>query len=408
MLQINYFNMCSGVFYAYLRSISNILHNFKIKKIFFFTAITCLMLSCSQEAEVSEPDLKEPAFKKLKPTGALTKFVSRAGYAELYVSNGDLWMAAAPDYEWNKITKPSDGTISDIAISGDSLYAIVINNKTGETTIWCSDRSGDGSWDRVKNGTKEQYRAIFSANGVLFISEWNGNYYFNDKNYNIITLSGNFVKYNTSLLTGVVWMNSNYFFATQGDGIYYSPMPNKSTTRSLPVTNKNILGLVKLPASKIAAVSKKGYIYQINVPALVHGQEFDHQTNVSIPTITESKDFQISFTKALAYYQNSDAGLLIVGIKSNFTKEVGYRELFVNYNTGNITFELRYPGELSYTSVSDRETYTASIGEKKLNAVIQAGPNTERLPLMFASTQKDGLWSFRSNSEGRKIWKAEN
>ncbi|MDR2481311.1 MAG: hypothetical protein LBD07_03340 [Spirochaetaceae bacterium] len=393
MLQIDYFNVRGGASCANPRSIFTILHNFRIKKtIFLFAAILCLMLGCDQ-IPIFYTISKAPAPKKPKIPGSPTKIVARTTTSELYASNGNLWMAAAPNYEWHEISKPSGGTILDIAIVTDSLYVLVVNNKTSDTTIWCSDRSRSGSWHSVGNGANLKYQAIFGTDSELFICEWNGKDSAGGKNYNIITLA-NTVKTDTSLLSGVVKATNNYYFATQGDGIYYSSAAaNPVTSLAITADNNTILGLTPLLSDKIAAVSSNGYIYQINdaVP----------------PTISESSDLEMKFTKALVYYKNSAGGLLIVGVTASST-EFGYRELLVN-GSGDITFALRYPGESGPTSVNDKETYITTIGQKTLNAVIQAGPNTDSLPLMFASTQKDGLWSFRHDSaEGRKIWNAED
>ena len=99
--------------------------------------------------------------------------------------------------------------------------------------------------------------------------------------------------------------------------------------------------------------------------------------------------------------------LLLLGIKGQESSLThGYRELVLDDFGVPTNESLRTPGEYELSSVSDRNRYDASIGIHPVESIMQVPPTIENKPTaeppIFASTAKNGLWSYR-----KKQWNAE-
>jgi hypothetical protein len=98
----------------------------------------------------------------------------------------------------------------------------------------------------------------------------------------------------------------------------------------------------------------------------------------------------------------SSSNLLLIGVKGA-VYNLGYREAWVNGSDG---FALRSPGGSTQDSsirVEDKDKYSATLAKCAVNSLIQADDGSGGgWPVIFASTQKDGLWSYRNNE-----WNAE-
>jgi hypothetical protein len=186
--------------------------------------------------------------------------------------------------------------------------------------------------------------------------------------YAVLTVSGNSLSLLRTIpypLTGV----SGSYYATSG-GIFTS---GGLITGS--ASYGGIAGIISAGGSKgVIAVTSGGWILQVNGSSVTA-----HSTSVS-------------FTGALAVYNRGSVNLLLLGIKGSIY-DLGYREMRLN----DSNWTLYTPGDLAPdSSVADRDKYRATLGQHAVSS-LRYYDN-----VLFASTQKDGLWSYR-NSE----WNAE-
>jgi hypothetical protein len=380
---------------------------FMSRFIAFMLALTAagFFIGCDQYA-IFYAVSKEEKLKEPKIPGSLTKIVKTGEDPDtdkLYVSNGKIFVCekGSGDWRWSGFSNPPGGDVRDIAVCGTGstsiLYALTINYSNGDSAIW----KYDSGWSRIASDSNLGYQAIYGTDTHLFAALYRGPPSKSGNDYKIVAFNaaGSYQCESsaTYFLTGAAHpTGSNYYLSTKGAGIfYYSSIP---TASPLPLTDKvtgtadsiNALLVYDLVNYKIAASSHEGHIYQI-----------------SGTTATTSDDKgTLSASGTLALWNNGSAKLLLVGFKVD-SYRFGYREMDIDAS-GNINFSsFRSPS----TSVNDNESYIATLEKKALNGLMQApGPTPAGdFPLVFASTQKDGLWSFRrGGDENRFIWNRED
>jgi hypothetical protein len=98
--------------------------------------------------------------------------------------------------------------------------------------------------------------------------------------------------------------------------------------------------------------------------------------------------------------------LLLVGVTGDETYEYGYFEIVINDNKLSNSHAPGSEYAALGTSIScDNGTYEATLETKPINSIMQA-PDTDAgtgEPIIFASTQKDGVYSYRGGQ-----WNAED
>ncbi|MDR2510171.1 MAG: hypothetical protein LBC77_05965 [Spirochaetaceae bacterium] len=343
-----------------------------------FLAIALVFTACDQ-FPIFFTISHEVAPKKAKIPGSPSKIV--AGVDTLYVCNGDVWKAVSgSSWRWSSLSKPSSGPVRDLAHTTSALYALTLGSKDHTSTIW----KYTSSWTKVASAGNMRYQAIFNAGSDLVASAWSGSASENGRDYSIVKIADDgtetVLKPGVNQLTGI----ANGFYATLGSGIFDSSFNQIAGTE-----NKAIVGITEYEIGGFAAVSKDGYFFW--------GSGSSAQLKSYSP---------LSFTGAICNWTDlSNNKLLLIGVRLNST-QFGYHEMRVPDGIGGALY---YPGEGSPTSVSDRETYTTTIETRALNSIKQAGaPSQDGLPLLFASTQSDGLWSFRRDGGSRPVWNRED
>jgi hypothetical protein len=300
-----------------------------------------------------EVEPKEPLI-----SGSPSKFVNSGGV--IYVANGRLWMYT--NNIWSRVAD-TPSNIYDIAAGGGGLYMLrvdgndtavyklggsKIENPTGYGLIQGLYSGGSDIVAGAKKKDSDEY-AILGINGDTFSVKQLIN----------------------SPLTGV----ADSYFATAISGIYNGNtlVPGSSGHSIAGIINAN---------GKIIAVTGPGAILEVSGSGVVV-----HEKN-------------IYFTGALALYSNRGTTLLLLGVR-NSVYDLGYREMKFDGN-----FTLNIPGDTAPdSSVSDRDKYRATLAKCAVNSLIQAGSTAgggDGLPVVFASTQKDGVWAYRDNE-----WNAE-
>jgi hypothetical protein len=275
--------------------------------------------------------------------------------------------------------------------------------------VWKNEGQGDG-WESIGSAANLGYQALFCANNVLFASRWNGSDASDQTNkYTLwaymdgdtslsVKISG------TALIHGVVYANDDYYFATAGKGVL-----TWDGSLSSPVTylaSGYILGIIKTDDDIIVAAQSSNNLYQIDT------------TDNTVKTITRS----VIQTGALAVWTNNatpSQQVLLIGISRNDNTNYGYNEVTINtdgtigtINTQGIFVPNAFhePGKASPSSVNNYDRYVSTIEKHVVHSLMQAPGvyNKNNLPVVFASTKKDGLWAYRDDaSVGEPVWNAQ-
>ncbi|MDR3324618.1 MAG: hypothetical protein LBS82_01330 [Spirochaetaceae bacterium] len=345
---------------------------------------------------------KEVAPKTALIPGALTK-IARQG-DELFVGNGNLWRFSGGS--WGQMSKPP-GTVRDVAAAEDgSLYALTMDNKTGDTAVW--GKLPDDEWTELVSAPNLGYQALFCANNVLFISRWNGTSASDmTKSFTLLIWDGPeaFQGDNTALVNGVVYAGGKYYLATAGEGVYMWDGVSTGLTRPFS-TLSHVLGIINLDDTHIAAVSRTGGFYQIDA---------------STDTLTSNVARAVIHTGALAVWTSpppSDGSgpqkVLLIGINRNDNANYGYNEVAIKADgTLEAVPAFNEPGKGAPSSVNDYDRYLATLEKHPVHSLMQApgvyNKTGAGLPVVFAATQKDGLWTYRDDaSVNQPVWNAQD
>jgi hypothetical protein len=367
-----------------------------IKKTILVLIGVLLFAASCQQASLFWIISHEVAPKKPVVDGSPSKMVNYQG--SLYVANGSLWVFNGS--RWTKTAGPyTDGLVNDVAATTNNLYVLIGNKKNGDTEIW----GNSGGWTRLTPLDENlAYQALFGANDKLFYSKRTGVPSSGALDYAIHDEAGSLIKSNTGLLRGAVHITysaTDYcFLATEGDGIWvYKPNDDVSATNPARLSGTAgvyFTGIIKTDDTHniIVAVTYHGNVFQI---------DGSNQTVITGYPITK-----VPFTGALALWNNGTASLLLLGVKKSSTY-YGYHEMPIV--TGQLTGVYHEPGLGSPSSMNSHETYIATIEEHAVNSLMQALNLSEHgLPVVFASTQQNGVWSLRyDTSENENVWNAE-
>jgi hypothetical protein len=299
--------------------------------------------------------------------------------------------------------------ISDVAVTTAKLYILVTDEKNSDTVIW--ERSG-GTWKEIISGKDYRYQSIYGAEGTLFYSARPGISARPGTDYNLYKYDNGGadtpIKGATGILRGVVFANSKYFLATEGDGILvYDGTSLTGNPLTTGTAGELFTGIIKIDDANniIVAVTYRGKIYQIDSGTLAVISGYPVQKNEY-------------FTGALAIWDDTQPPpaitpkLLLLGVKSS-SSYYGYHEIPIDATTGRLGDKYYEPGSDSPTSMKTHEAYIATIEEHAINSLMQAPDLFDDVeqggrPVVFASTQQSGLWSLRHDaSENENVWNAE-
>ncbi|MCL2070574.1 MAG: hypothetical protein FWH19_06285 [Treponema sp.] len=355
------------------------------------------VLSCAQDSiffDISnEPEPKDPLIPGTVTNMAVVRdrlyVAARMGNRIYCYSRGT----------WSMISQPG-GAIGDLVSDGRELYALVFpSGDPLRTSVIRRYNSGSNSWDIGVSAYNYNIQSIFNAGGDIFA----GGQHLQDYQYfSILHLQGSQtlvpIAFNTSILTGAARSGGDVYFATAGNGILISRGGDVSSVPAAGTAGASINGIIET-GGVIVAVGSNGGIYTLASPG-------------SFNSFTVG----VHFTGAMSVWREFTGGswrpsLLLLGTRGQGSSLThGYRELLLDPNSGRPTHILRGPGEASPSSVQNRPRYTASIGVHPVEAIIQLPeevmgayfPSPEWEPVIFASTSRSGLWSYRDGQ-----WNAE-
>ena len=307
--------------------------------------------------------------------------------------------------DWTYFTLPS-GSLGELATDGINLYVLIF--PTGEPLNSSTVRRYNlslNSWDMSYTVSGYSIQTLFGVNGKIFAG---GQHYTNYQNFAILYLEPNSnsltaIKYETSLLKGAVQgPGGGIYLATAGNGMYVFTEGSLAANPVFGTEDVNFAGMISV-GNSVVAVTGDGGVYINN------GGGFSHVS------------MGVSYTGGMCVWSDRKNqwknSLLLMGTRGKGTSLThGYREMVLDTN-GRPTFDIRFPGEDSPTSVTSKAKYEASIGTHPVMSIVQipdfiyGGPiqynsftgNPDWEPPIFASTSKNGLWSYRNGE-----WNAED
>jgi hypothetical protein len=358
----------------------------------FFTA-------CDQEPLFWDIAHEYPPIKPLIE-GAPSRIVS-ATYPPLsknnpvlYVSNGEIWQCDTnTDAAWRKMYPQPGGKIKTLAAGNGYLFSLGWDGRIRkwDGTAWSGPLSGI-------IGTPEQ---IFGVENYLFAGALTGTAGAPD-GYCIMAMEVTDsvmtpIQRGTGLLSGAVFDGSDYFLGTIGDGVYITGSTPTSPLFA-PINGTSGLSIIGLAkhGNDLTAVTTRRQILCYN------SGRFDLFASPSV-----------DFSGAMTSWQDSDGNrLLLLGLlNSSGSFGYGYRELL--WENGRFSV----PGEAEISSVKQGGQYNSAIGNYGVTAIyvlpygIRPADDNEdngyKRPIVYASTVKNGLWSYRTRN-GIAQWNGED
>jgi len=318
----------------------------------------------------------------------------------VYVASGNgLWKYDKAK-KWKKNNLGEN--ILQIASTADFLYVLCFEDTTSDikTTIKQMDASGTLTNVSVDTGAYINIQNIYSVSDTLFISASAATsyavFYYNNSGQGQLALGE---------LSGAASNGTDYFICTKQGGIFCI---DGGTFTSVPVplpegTNETFMGIISLEddaaAATIVSIARNGVLYSVN--------------NTGASKLVVSFNGRLA-TGALAIYRvNDEPKLLLAGRQDllGYTVDSGYTygylevELDVTgIKTGSNFIE---PGESSPSSIyGENALFKTTIGKYPVNSIFQTPYEIDNEMTLFASTQKNGVWSYR-DIDGKWQWNAE-
>jgi len=340
---------------------------------------------------------------------------------EIYVASGrnifKYGKNEQSECKWSKMNLSGEklgNYIANLAATDNSLYAHYLNNNLGGIRRLFNE-NGNSSVDLEE---PQYIQTIYASANVLFIcARKSGNtytiYYLDEDDP-----SGNIkeVKGITSMLNGVAYDgNSKYYYLCTYSGIFYAKKDEFESSSEKNVFKEKrgneedkiiagFTGIINLNGNYVAAINNNGDLYEINDTAISKKASFN-----------DSRES----TGALALWRgdkdDTTPSLLLAGRGEYYYSTIsrytnGYVEIELD-ETGRIKEDaiFREPGNNnSPTSIYNYDRYVSSLGKKIIKHFIQTPFTLDKNMTLFASTQKNGVWSYRDRGDGEGItWNAE-
>ena len=380
-----------------------------------------ILLSCSQDSIFYDISI-EPVPKVALIGGTPTNMAVVNGmvYVGTRMGNRIYYYNGA---RWAFMGTPG-GALGELATDGTYLYAIVFpNGEPTKSSIIKRYNFSESSWDADISAPGYSIQTLYCAgNGVFAGCQQNSDRYrFAIMSCDTDLSSSTIYSDSTSLLTGAVEFNGATYLATAGNGVLkydgsaVSPIPENRTSGAI----------------------LKGIITTADTGGMVVAVGNDSNGNGSIYYSTDGSSFEVlntgnTFTGALGIWKkyNYDTALpetwhnalLLLGTHgSGSSLTHGYREMVLNTDGTFYDNSIKYPGDGDPTSVTSRAKYEAALGVNPVQAILQVpdlGPdadgknyypdmtlpeNKDWVPMIFASTAQNGLWSYKNEQ-----WNAED
>ena len=388
-----------------------------INKSFFYFALTFILCTCNDPVFYAISLEVKPAEPLIK--GVPTNFVIYDGC--MYVASGNNLYKYNKGTEQNKASwsmeAQPEGNILKIASTGNYLYALCSTNQNnnGKTVIKRFDKE-NSSWLEIGGSFNDldKIQDIFEANGILFITastfsssaiSYTVFYIDNSETVNKLIIN------DTGEINGIAFNGESYFLSTKDKGVYRIDKDNigdsalliKYKDKDGKDVNINFSGIINLQddVNTILLITRNGDIYTVK----------------DIITKIENVSMGKMATGALAIWrendQSSSSRLLLAGRQdslnySSYNYTYGYLELELDINGIKDGKKFVEPGKepLSTVSHGENERFQSTIGKYPVNYLFQVPSEIDGEMILFASTQKNGVWSYRDRN-GIFQWNAE-
>jgi len=366
-----------------------------------------MIFSCTQDPIFFKISKEVPPVKPRIP-GHPTKMVEfkwDGTNPVMFVASGDSlhwYNGSSWDSGLNGISQKPGGRIIDIAATSDCLYALCLYDSENKATTSVLKRNSGGGWSDITINNSSQYRFIETiyadpSNTKLFagasiaMTENYGILYLDDKNDTALKQ----LKENTGLLSGVAF-DSSYYLCTKGKKVF-KVTGSTPTVTEIGDGKSEFMGMVKLASPTTIIVVERG----VDSDGGMRGTLY--KINSSGQLESTGKSIGNYATGALAVWKNPNN--LTEIILTAGKQEDLYTSSTSSYTNGYVEFKIN-SGTLDSRidppsiTVHDSDRYTSTIGKHVINHMYQFDG------VFFASTQKDGLWSYRDRKEGWQ-WNAE-
>ena len=364
-----------------------------------FAFLLCVLLSCDQASIFADIAVEPPPVDPRIP-GSPTNmviydnkmYVAGANSNSLHFYANGVWSIM-----------PTPGKIVSIAASDEAsgkLYALLTDTDAMDAYL---ARYNGSDWDKIDtNAFDGSIQCIYGTDGYVFVGIRKGGtwsiYYIRDSDPSLtpITMSPD-----PAQINGVAYDGVDFFFATEGKGIYKSD-PGLASCTQTDVTEGHVKGIINING-KITAVTSAGNIL------VYDGTNF----------VTISSQSDLKYTGAMCVWKKYSSSswtdtLLLLGVSNTGSSNRGYRELYLPGGVPTIIDgqTLAIPGnDASPSSVDpgDRSKYEASIARYSVYHILQVPDSVDNYPhdgtpgpghyidpegkhpKIFASTMQNGL-----------------
>jgi hypothetical protein len=313
----------------------------------------------------------------------------------LYVANRkSLWKydTTSPNPEWVKLGL-SSGFIKAIAFvetgADQGLYVLFEDGSIS--------KSADGNAPWTGSTTVSGAQQIYGAGNTLFIG--NGSAVYNGAGTQITGSPDP-----GGLLSGAAWDGTNYYISTanmwgnEKTGIF-TVSGTTATKVYHSSSDVSVKGIIAAGSTVVAVNSEGQIIYK-------DGNISDFSSPISPG---------VSFTGGMAvWYYSGDKKILLGLLRGSGTFPYGYRELDLDASGDVDSSAVFVPGDTDNsartTSIDPGSRETSAIGKYPVTSLYvipgSTGDSSGR-PVIVASTQKDGVWSYRVR-RGSPQWNGED
>jgi hypothetical protein len=384
---------------------------------YLFLALIIALGACNNEPVfymVSvEPPITDPLIG-----GSPANFVVFKG--KVYVASGrNIYSFDGTSFE--KIPSQPGGRIMQLAATDSYLYALCFPD-SGNTNL--KRASAAGNWEDVTGDTGgyNMLQSVYAATDKVFIGAERNSFFIilymsdNDESYSPLTPGGT-GNSPESMLCGMAYDSRYYYLCTRSNKFFLMPITGGSVTTISKMKDDDpakdddvrFTGIINLGSGTILAISRNGNLYNVtsaDIARLTYTVDGKPQ-NISIGNSRYS-------TGALAVWRDETGTpkLLLAGRQDSLVYTVdsgytyGYMEL--ELDSGGIKTDSNFtePGKAAVSSVADNERYISTIGKYPLNHIFQMPADIDPEMTLFASTQKNGVWSYKQR-DSDKIWNAE-
>jgi len=374
---------------------------------FFISCNDPVFYTIFQEEEQLEPLI----------SGSPTNFVFFKG--RLYVASGtDIWSYKSLNPNERKreywTSAVPGGRILQIAVMEDN-YIFALCEEAGRNVL---KRSSDGrNWVKMEMPWEndpqfKDLQSIHAAGNKLFLCAGVIGAF---EIYDYDDLTTPLQRPQNRIINGVVFNGSRHFISTKhlidenSGNIYIFESDTLRSIASGPfvgiICTENSSGF----PSRIYAISRNSTLFEVR-------QNEEGEYSVVSRGVSMGRRLATGTLAVWTDKNNPSNKLLLAGRQDEMKNTVnyvhGYMEIVLD-SEGNILGNFREPGsntaEFSSIKQGDNRRYLSTIGLHPVSHIIQVPSYIDSNMVIFASTQKNGVWSYRDrNFNGDWLWNAED